>query len=376
MKNHQLIEKIPDYSKVILFLGAFIILISCNNNSINPLPGKSCGDNDSVGVWKFLGLAEETINAIAVNPEKQNIIYAGTSKDFSAGIPGRIYRSTDFGRNWTKIMERNDYSFTQVLYDPNNSNIIYAVPYMLIKSTNGGITWKDISNGIRLDYDTRVSKIAINPKNSNIIYAGTGGFFGGTLYKSTNGGESWTDLYRNEDETPGLRNGVISLAIDPVNDNIIYAGTAFIGVIIKSIDAGHTWGITGLGETDQLIKSITIDNNSTQTVYTAIDHSGFFRSLDGGNSWQSFNEGLGDSAQAIKIIQDKKNFDLFGLASSKDTEGTYVAGLYIRKMSNSVWNKISIENTITDSDSDIFITDDGKDLYFGTYKGIYKIELF
>ena len=375
MKTYFLFNKIVHYSKVFLIWGTLIILISCNNNSINPLPDKSCGDTDSVGVWKFLGLADETITAIAVNPQKQNIIYAGTSKDFSAGIPGRLYRSTDCGKTWTKIMERNDYSFTQVLYDPNNSNIIYAIPYMLMKSTNGGITWEDISNGIRLDTDTRVQKIVIDPENSNIIYAGTGGFFGGSLYKSTNGGQSWTNLYRNEDETPGLRNGVISLAIDPNNTNIIYAGTAFIGVIIKSIDSGHTWSMTGLGETDQLIKSITIDKNFTQTIYTAISHSGFFISFDGGNSWQSFNEGLGDSAHAIKIIQNKMNFDLFGLASSKDTTGTYIAGLYIKKMSNPVWNKISIENTITDTDSDIFITDDGNNLYFGTYRGLYKIKL-
>lgn len=360
---------------VALFVSFLLLtLLSCDD-IINQISTNGCEDTDSVGVWKFLGLENETVTAIAVHPQKPSIIYAGTAKDFSAGIPGRLYKSTDCGKSWNVIMEVADYSFTQILFDPHNSNTIYALPQMLLKSTDGGITWADISSGITINWETRVAEIAIDRKNSNIIYAGTGGFFGGTLYKSTNGGLSWQNLYRNEDETPGLRNGVISLAIDPNNSNIIYAETADVGVLLKSSDAGYSWAVTGLGETGQLIRSITIDNNSTQTIYAAISHSGFFRSLNAGNSWQPFNEGLGDSAHAIKLIQNTINSDLFGLASSKDTTGTFVAGLYGKKMSNPIWNKISIANTITDSNSDIYISDDGKNLYFGTYKGVYKIKL-
>lgn len=374
--NHNRLKTVS--ARFVLILMSFLILtlLSCDD-TINQISTNGCEETDSIGVWKFLGLENETVTAIAVHPQKPNIIFAGTGKDFSAGVPGRLYRSDDCGKSWQVLFEGIGYSqsVSQVIFDPNNSNIVYAIPHPLLKSIDGGNTWKEVSNGIRLDWETRILQIAFDPTNSNIIYAGTTGFFGGSLYKSTNGGLSWQNLYRNEDETPSLRNGVISLAIDPNNSNIIYAGTADVGVLLKSSDAGYSWAVTGLGETGQLIRSITIDNNSTQTIYAAISHSGFFRSLDAGNSWQSFNEGLGDSAHAIKLIQNTINSDLFGLASSKDTTGTFVAGLYGKKMSNPIWNKISIANTITDSNSDIYISDDGKNLYFGTYKGVYKIKL-
>lgn len=355
----------------LLFLTlTFLCLSACNpvdsNDKLN-----DCNDHDTVGVWKFLGLENETVTAIAVHPQKPNIIFAGTGKDFSAGIPGRLYRSVDCGKTWEVLFEGIGYSqsVNQIEFDPNNSNVIYAIPHPILKSTDGGSTWKDISKGIRLDWETRVGSFVIDPANTHIIYAGTGGFFGGTLYKSTDGGKSWKDLYRNEDETPGLRDGVISLAIDPTNSNIIYAGTAWRCLIVKSTNAGYTWIVSN--DTDGLINSINIDHYSSQTIYAAVGQSvGFMRSLDGGNSWQSFNEGLGDSVSGGKIITNPKNTDLFSLAASKDN-----SGVFIRKLSNQVWEKFSPSNIVISSYSDIYIPEDGKYLFLGSYSGVYKIKL-
>ncbi|NWG29373.1 MAG: hypothetical protein HXY48_12670 [Ignavibacteriaceae bacterium] len=369
-KSHEISFQVSKWFSAAIIALLFLYLLSCDETIVYP-PGYDCGDNDSIGVWKFLGLENETVTAIAVHPQKPNIIFAGTEKDFSAGIPGRLYRSIDCGKTWQVLFEGvgHSQSVSQVVFDPKNSNIVYAIPHPILKSTDGGNTWKDISNGIALDWETRVSQIAIDPINPKIIYAGTGGFFGGTLYKSTDNGTSWINLYRNEDETPGLRDGVISLAIDPNNSNKIYAGTAWRCLILKSTNAGYTWIVSN--DTDGLINSITIDHNSSQTIYTAIGQLlGFKRSLDGGNSWHSFNEGLGDSVSGVKIITNPVNTDLFSLAFSNSN-----TGVFVKKQSNEVWEKFNTSNIIISSYSDIYITKDGRYLFLGSYSGMYKIKL-
>lgn len=357
----------------LLFLTlTFLCLSACNpvdsNDKLN-----DCNDHDTVGVWKFLGLENETITAIAVHPQKPNIIFAGTGKDFSAGIPGRLYRSIDCGKTWQVLFEAVGFkqAVTQIIFNPDNPNTIYANPHPILKSTDGGNTWKDMSNGIRLDWETSVQSIAIDPANSNILYAGTGGFFGGTLYKSTDKGNSWQDLYRNEEETPGLRGGVISLSINPTNSNIIYAGTADICVLLKSTNAGYTWIVSYDANGKGLINNITIDYYSSQIIYAAIGQLlGFKRSLNGGSSWQSFNEGLRDSVSGVKLITNPVNTDLFSLAFSNNN-----TGVFVRKQNNQVWERFSTSNITISYYSDIYITEDGKYLFLGSYSGVYKIKL-
>ena len=145
-----------------------------------------------------------------------------------------------------------------------------------MKSEDGGNTWKPIVNGIDINYETRVQCLAMNPKNLNILYAGTGGFFGGTLYKSYDGGMNWNEIGNNS-----LLDGVFNIAIDPIDTNNIYAGTAWRGILWKSIDAGNIWFRTGLGEKG-LIHDIFINSQSHSIIYVGTYTPGFFKTEDGG----------------------------------------------------------------------------------------------
>jgi photosystem II stability/assembly factor-like uncharacterized protein len=135
-----------------------------------------------------------------------------------------------------------------------------------------------------------VTALAIDPLNRNIIFAGT---YGGGVYKSTDYGNSWTHV------SSGLSNSyVLSLVIDPRNPDIVYAGTSQSGVF-KTMDGGQSWRIssTGLNEIP-IVYALAIDRKNPITIYAGtrkggtLGGGGVYKSTDGGQSWTAKNRGL------------------------------------------------------------------------------------
>lgn len=128
------------------------------------------------------------VSKIIINPVTPSILLCSGS----AGI----FRSTNSGSNWTLVLN-NDISSLNI--DPGNSQIIYAATgdqpissSIIYKSTDNGITWGQINNGV----PTSAGRIqlSVSPDNSNYIYASvatTGGSLNG-LYRTTNAGANWT----------------------------------------------------------------------------------------------------------------------------------------------------------------------------------------
>jgi photosystem II stability/assembly factor-like uncharacterized protein len=233
--------------------------------------------------WRFLGLASETVTAIAVHPTNENIIYAGSQYDFSAGHMGKLFKSTNSGRAWdTLIIGSPLFMFRDIVIDQCHPEIVYTIPLPVLKSTNGGKSWFEITNGMIINWETRVSSFAIDPQNHDILYAGTGGFYGGRFFKSTDGGENWKDISRGDT----LREGVVSIAIDPNNSNVLYAGTADAGRLWKTTDGGDTWILTGLGTTNSMFDAVAVSPFNSNKVYASVRFEGFFLSNDGGITWE------------------------------------------------------------------------------------------
>jgi hypothetical protein len=141
----------------------------------------------------------------------------------------------------------------------------------------------------------RTSAVAIDPFNANIMYVGTPA---GGICKSTNSGSTWTPL---SDELPQI--GVSGIAIDHSNSNTIFiaigdkdaSDTYSIG-ILKSTDAGLTWGTTGLvfSGTGNQAGDLIMHPTNNQILLCATS-AGLYRTIDGGATWTV--EQAGDFSQ-------------------------------------------------------------------------------
>jgi hypothetical protein len=280
-----------------LALASGFLLVSCgifgsDDNGIQCNPDLIC-TNDVSGEWTFLGLGDETITAIAVNPCNAGHILAGSLWNFSAGRQGKIFRSTDCGETWEQVWEGG--RITQIVFDPKNPRIVYANPFGMIRSMDGGKTWSEINNGLagHLDPVTSVIAVAVDPDNSERIYAGTGGTGLGWLFYSDNRGNEWKPVpgfdeidEKDPDEYNNLllANNVISLAINPLNTDELWAGTARRSHLLRSSDKGYTWQRIDLMDVGIGIDIIAYNTYSKQ-LYVMLQRYGIHKTSIDNINW-------------------------------------------------------------------------------------------
>src|SRR5439155_6974834 len=168
--------------------------------------------------------------------------------------------------------------------DPSNGNNIFAGTDGpgAFKSTNAGQSSNQLSIGRRSDF---VRSLATDPSNPNIVYAGNM-----RLFKSTNAGASW-----NTFAAPTTSTVINQLVVDPNNPNIIFAlmddyvdaeyqYENIGGSVFKSNDGGMTWSVAQNGLGDTYINELAIDPSNHNVVY-AISYNELFKSTDAAGSW-------------------------------------------------------------------------------------------
>ncbi len=119
-----------------------------------------------------------------------------------------------------------------------------------------------------------VRAVALDPVNEDVVYVGTE--FAG-IFKSSNGGQSWAAA------NIGLTSTLVqALAVDPTNSANVYAGTS--GGVYKSTNSGGAWVPSNAGLTALGVNALVIGPTAPSTVYAATV-SGVFKSTNGGSSW-------------------------------------------------------------------------------------------
>lgn len=278
----------------------------------------------SVGIWTFIGpaptidgvtgYAEATagrVTAIAADPKDPSTLYIG-----SAG--GGVWKTTDGGITWTALTDFMPSLFIgAVAVAPSKPQVIYAGsgeanngPSKLranryniysgrgiFKSTDSGATWTQL--GADLFYRRTFSKIAVQPDNSNIVYAAVGavaseGLAGNTgVWKSTDGGATWTNLTKSISTTVP----VSDLLIDPANSKRLYAAFgdplgSSVNNVYQSTDAGVTWKAVNLTGMQSKYGRISLAMAGSKVLALVAEASatsnslwGLYQSTDLGAKW-------------------------------------------------------------------------------------------
>jgi len=256
---------------------------------------------------------------------------------FIASASGGIWKSTNKGTTWKPVFDDQVVStFGDMAISLSNPDVIYAGSGEqqnrqstswgngIYKSENQGETWRSI--GLEKTY--HIARVIIHPENPNIVFvAALGNLWNSSkergVYQTTNGGKNWKKVLYIDDMT-----GVVDMAMDKNNPNILYAATyqrmrkawGFNGGgpgsgIYKTTDGGKTWNelTGGLPPGDKGRIGLATSKTRSNIIYATIEHadsSGFYRSGNGGRTWKRVNKLNPRPMYYSHIFVDPNNDDI------------------------------------------------------------------
>ena len=266
------------------------------------------------------GLGSESIGELAVAPSDSNLLWAGTGEKNSlrsAYWGDGVYKSTNGGRAWTKMGLADSRAIGRIAIHPTDPNVVYvaALGHLwgaggergVYKTTDGGTTWTRV---LLVNDTTGFVDLAMDPSNPQVLYAAAwhrlrwGGSHmegvgaGSGIYRTSDGGATWTKL-----TDPALNNGLptdrmgrIGLALSPQNPSIVYAmiqvdrgitdqAQSRAGGIFRSSDAGGHWTqVNDIAATPHYYyDQLSVDpTDSNHVFFTSVQ---MYESKDGGRTF-------------------------------------------------------------------------------------------
>ncbi len=202
--------------------------------------------------------ASFSIGCLAIDPSNENTLWVGSGENNnqrSVAYGDGIYKSLDGGKSWENKGLKTSERIGKIVVDPTNSQIVYVAAYGSVwsaggergvyKTTDGGQTWSRI---LFVSDDTGFNEIHMDPRNPSVLYATAhqrrrhewtyiSGGPESALHLSTDGGMTWKKAAGG---FPSGEIGRIGLAISPVQPDVLYAIVESKG-FYKSTDRGASW---------------------------------------------------------------------------------------------------------------------------------------
>ncbi|KYG72683.1 WD40/YVTN/BNR-like repeat-containing protein [Roseivirga echinicomitans] len=266
----------------------------------NVITGKGVYKSTNAGkTWEFIGLKETgQIGAVEINPNNPDVVFvAAIGSAFGRNTERGVFRTKDGGKNWDKVLYHSDsIGFSDLEFAPDDANTIYAgawraerKPWDIIsgsmeggvyKSTDGGDTWKKLTNGLPNGLIGKID-FAVSPANPNRVYANIeAGDNKGGLYRSNDRGASWEFVSDNSNLTnrPFYYTNIYA---NPKNADVVYNSALRFN---RSTDGGKTWRGVSTPHSDN--HDIWINPNDT-SIWVQGNDGGANVTINNGKTWST-----------------------------------------------------------------------------------------
>ena len=287
--------------------------------------------------WQPLGPDGGTVRSLAIDPKDPDRIFLGTSA-------GSLYLSVDKGASWSRFARPGNSAemvLDHIVIDPADPRNIFVAAWNaqlpnsdgeLYRSKDGGKSWEIVPDlhGKSL----RALSIAASDPKVLVVGALDG------IYRSRNGGHDWEKI--SPENHAEIKN-VESIAIDPVNPDVIYAGTWHLPW--KTEDGGKTWHNIKKGVIDDSdVFSIVIDPSQPANLFISAC-SGIYRSESAGEMFRKI-QGIPYSARRTRMLQmDPADHNVVYAGTTEGLWKTTDAGVTWKRMTgpNIVINDVLID---------------------------------
>jgi photosystem II stability/assembly factor-like uncharacterized protein len=303
----------------IAILSFIFLAASCNPFKQPQIAGVAKSTNGGVD-WQAANATKENLGSVAgVNVAKMDFDPQNREVVYVSGFNDGLYKSTDSAGTWERILS-NIWVFDFAI-DPFDSKIIYAGGYFgdkgsLVKTRDGGKSWEEIYSEATPQVSVR--GVAINPNNTNQIVIGTSA---GGVIKSNDGGLTWK-LVKNFGERVNRvywQNGQVYVLVKTKglfkSSNL--DGGEFAD-LTQSLTKSDNFYQNFIGINDQSFNQAYIDTLAPGLIYLTAG-KGVFKTVNEGQTWQKLalpgNYDVNLPARPVTVYKQSSNIVMVGIGN-------------------------------------------------------------